>query len=132
VHEHLRFAVARDRGLKGRDHHVSPLGVIDPVADHEARMIVEQDQGEDLGPIDVTLDKVKVPQMVGADRFKAPSMFDALNLRRPVARRLHHPPNRVDRDFDALAAKLVFDLARAEAGVALVLLEDLGVPQLLN
>src|SRR5690606_18339356 len=59
-------------------------------------------------------------------------MLEALDLRRPIAHRLHHPPDRVDRDLDALAAQLVFDLARAEAGVTLVLLEDLRVAQLLD
>ena len=54
---------AEQDALRGGDtnHHVGPLRVVDPMADHEARVVVDQDERERRGAVDVTVDEVQVP-----------------------------------------------------------------------
>jgi hypothetical protein len=104
VEYHLGLAVAGDGLLEGVDHQVGALGVIDPVPDHKAAVVVQQDQRECGGPADPAVDEVEVPAVVGADGLEALVVVLATDLRRPVAGVLHHPTSRGDRDLDSLAA----------------------------
>ena len=97
------------------------------MADDVAREVVDDDQREGVGAVDVALHEVEVPQVIRARRLVALVVHLALHLRRAIPRLLHHPAHRVDARPDALAAELVPDLARPETRVAVPLVEDLLV-----
>ncbi len=67
---------------------IRTLGIVDPVAGHEAGVIVQQDLREGRGPVDVALHEVEVPQVIGAHRFEALVAWLAIDLGRPVSRDL--------------------------------------------
>jgi hypothetical protein len=129
AHHHLGLAVPRDRLLERGDHEVSALGAfVDAVADDVAGVVVDDNQREGVGAVDVSLHEVEVPQVIRAHGFEALIVRLALDLRRAIPGLLHHAAGRIDADLDALAAELVADLAGTEPRVAVPLVEDLLVP----
>jgi len=127
VDDALGPPVPRHGLLEGVDHHVCPLRIVDPVADHEARVVVDQDEGERRAAVDMTMHEVEVPQVVGAHRFVALVVRLALDLGWPIARVLHHAPGRIHAHFDTDPAELIDDLTRPEAGMPVPLGEDFPV-----
>ena len=127
MHHRLGLAVPGDCLLEDLDHHVGALGVVDPVADHVARVIVDEDQAEGRRAMDVPLNVIGMPDMIRTNSLVALVVLLALDLRRPVARILHHVSHRVHRHLDALASQLVSDLARPEPGMIVPLPEDLAI-----
>src|SRR5262249_11722830 len=128
VHYPLGSTMARDRLLKGLDHHVRALGpLVDAVTDDVPRVVVDYDEREDRGAVDVPMDEVAVPQVTWPDRLVPLIVRLALHLRRSIAVVFHHAARGVDRDLDLATAELVDDLARAEARVLVPLVEDLAI-----
>ena len=125
VHHHLRLPVEAHRLLEDLDHHVGALGLIHPVAHHEARMIVDEDERERGRPVDVPMHEVQMPDVVRAHGLGTPVVWPPLDLGRPVAGVLHDAADGVHRDLHAPGAQLVADLARPEPGVLSPLSEDL-------
>ncbi len=132
MQHHLRLAMALDRLLERVDDQRRPLGVIHSVADHEARAVVEQDERERVGAMDVAVDEVQMPHVVRAHCLEAIVMRLALDLGRAIPRLLHHAAHRVHARLDPAAAQLVADLARSQTRMLLVLGEDLAVTLLVD
>jgi hypothetical protein len=74
----------------------SKVDLVDAVADHVARLVVEEDQREGRSTIDVTVDEVEVPHVVGPHCLEPLVMLPTLYLRRSVAGLLHHAAHGVD------------------------------------
>ena len=102
MHHHLGFTVKQDSLLEGLQDHVRTLGIIDPVSHDETRAVVNEDQCERVGPVDIALDKIEMPEVIGAHGLVAAVVGAALDLGRTIARALHHSPDGVHADFDIL------------------------------
>jgi len=109
------------------DHHVSALGIVDPVSDDKPAAIIKQDQRKRRGAVDMFMDEIKMPQVIGPNGFKAFNMRVTLYLWRPVPCILHHPTRRMHRNFDALAAQLISNLAWTQPRMAMPLVQNLLV-----
>ncbi len=122
VQHHLRPTVSRHRLLERFADHRCPLRVVDTVADDESAVVVDQDQREGRGPIDVLVHEIQMPQVIRPYRLEPLVMGLPFDLWRPIPCVLHHAPRGVHRDPHPLATQLVADLARSEPRVPLPLL----------
>src|SRR5258706_13129318 len=91
-------------------------------------MVIDQDEREGIGAMDVSLHEVEVPEVIRPHRLEALIVRLALHLRRAIPRLLHDMAYGVDARLDALAPELILDLAWPEPRGPVPLVEDLFVP----
>ena len=121
--------MASDGVREGLDDCRGAFAVPDSAADDEAREVVDDEQRVDGLLVDVAMQEVEVPKLVGPDCLVEVIVgFLAPGPGRDVAVGVQHAANRMRADLEAPAPELVANLGRAKAGVGTPLGQDARVP----
>ena len=107
AHHRLGPTVPLHGSLERGDHGVGALGVVERPAGDEAGVVVDEREHEHLLPVDVLVDEVHVPQLVGPQGLIRTRVVTTLDLGGPIAGVLHDTTHRLHGHLGAGAPELV-------------------------